>query len=129
MNPGSGGRASLCDKNAQSSVTALTTGPSVRPASKAGVHEQESVEIRARVRNPKEVEKKTMNPEDGAQPVPNYMKPCVSLDVHKGSITATRMDPGGKVVKTWTLSTTRTDIVTLAQGIAGGTPVILETST
>ena len=129
MNPGSGGRLGLCNENAPRSVTALTTGPSVQPAPKAGVHEQENVETRARVRNPKEVEKKNMNPEEGAQPVPNYMKPCVSLDVHKGSITATRMDPGGKVIQTWTFPTTPTEIVTLAQGITAGTPVVLEAST
>ena len=70
-----------------------------------------------------------MQPEPIAAPTPNYLRPCVSLDVHKGSITATRMEPGGQVVKTWTLPTTRADVATLAQGISSSVPVVLEAST
>jgi transposase len=65
----------------------------------------------------------------GAAPTPNYLRPCVSLDVHKGSITATRMEPGGQVTKTWTLPTTRVDVATLSRGISTSVPVVLEAST
>ncbi len=70
-----------------------------------------------------------MQPQPGAQPAPNYLRPCVSLDVHKGSITATRMEPGGQVAKTWTLPTTRSEVLSLAQGIPPSVPVVLEAST
>ncbi len=111
------------------SVAAPTTGPSVRPVPKTDTREQESVETRARVHEPNKEVAKTVQPEPGAQPAPNYLRPCVSLDVHKGSITATRMDPGGQVVKTWTLPTTRSDVAGLAQGIPSSLPVVLEAST
>lgn len=68
-------------------------------------------------------------PEKLVPPVPNYLRPCVSLDVHKGSITATRMGPGGQVVQTWTFPTTRTEIASLAQSVPGSVPVVLEAST
>ena len=61
--------------------------------------------------------------------MPNYRRPCVSLDVHKGSITATRMDPGGQVVQTWTLPTTRSNIASLAYSVPEAVPVVLEAST
>ncbi len=67
--------------------------------------------------------------EQEASPVPNYLRPCVGLDVHKGSITATQMGPGGKVSKTWTLPTTRTEIHELAKIIPATVPVVLEAST
>ena len=110
-------------------MAALTTGPSVPPAPRARTHEQERVETRARVHEPNREVVKNVQPEPGAQPTPNYLRPCVSLDVHKGSITATRMDPGGQVVRTWVLPTTRSDVLSLVQGIPVATPVILEAST
>ena len=70
-----------------------------------------------------------MQHEPAAHPAPNYLRSCVSLDVHKGSITATRMGPGGQVIKTWTLPTTRSEVASLAQGIPASTPVVLEAST
>lgn len=70
-----------------------------------------------------------MQPPTDAQPLPNYLRPCVGLDVHKGSITATQMDPGGKVVRTWTLPTTRTEVLSLAESIPPKVPVVLEAST
>ena len=70
-----------------------------------------------------------MQTELGASSVPNYLRACVGLDVHKGSITATRMEPGGKVSKTWTFPTTRSEIHALAQTIPSLVPVVLEAST
>ena len=110
-------------------MAAPTTGPSAPPAPKARTREQESVETRARVHEPNKEVAKTVQPEPGAQPAPNYLRPCVSLDVHKASITATHMEPGGQVLKTWTLPTTRADVLTLAQGIPASVPVVLEAST
>jgi transposase len=101
----------------------------VPPARKAGRHVQESVETRARVRESNKEGRNIVKPEAGNVPVPNYLRPCVGLDVHKGSITATRMDPGGQVVKTWTLPTTRPDIASLAEGIPHSVPIVLEAST
>ena len=127
MNSGPGGRSDLCASGAKFSVTAPTTGPSARPTLRAGLREQESVETRARVHETNEEVSKTVQPE--AVPTPNYLRPCVSLDVHKGSITATRMEPGGKVTKTWTIPTSRVNVATLAQGISASVPVVLEAST
>ncbi len=70
-----------------------------------------------------------MQPPADAQPLPNYLRPCVGLDVHKSSITATQMDPGGKVVRTWTLPTTRAEVQSLAASIPTTVPVVLEAST
>jgi transposase len=39
------------------------------------------------------------------------------------------MDPGGQVMETWTLPTTRSDIVSLAESIPDSVPVVLEAST
>ncbi len=100
----------------------------MRPVPRAGMHEQERVETRARVRKPKEVVK-NMQPEDGAAPVPNYMRPCLGLDAHKGSITATRMGPGGQVEKTWTIPTNRVNVETLARDVMGTLPIVVEAST
>jgi transposase len=101
----------------------------VRSSRRAETHEQESVETRARVRESTREATKNVKPEPSAEPTPNYLRPCVSLDVHKGSITATRMDPGGKLVETWTFPTTRTEIVSMAKGVPPSTPVVLEAST
>ena len=92
------------------------------------MHEQENVETRALVHKPTEVGKK-MQPDSGAAPVPNYMRPCLGLDVHKGSITATQMGPGGVVQKTWTFSTTRATVKALAQEVRNTMPIVLEAST
>lgn len=70
-----------------------------------------------------------MEPTVSEQTLPNYLRPCVSLDVHKGSITATQMDPGGKVVRTWILPTTRAEVQSLAESIPDSVPVVLEAST
>lgn len=126
---GPGGRCGLCAIGANSSVAASATGPSARPALRAGLREQESVETRARVHASNQEVSKIVQPDPGAQPVPNYLRPCVSLDVHKGSITATRMEPGGQVQRTWTLPTTRSDVLALAGGIPVAVPVVLEAST
>ena len=129
VNSGPGGRCGLCAIGANSSVAASATGPSARPVLRAGLREQESVETRARVHASNQEVSKIVQPDPGAQPVPNYLRPCVSLDVHKGSITATRMEPGGQVQRTWTLPTTRSDVLTLAGGIPVAVPVVLEAST
>ena len=129
MNSGPGGRQFLCASRAMTSVAAPTTGPSAPPAPRARPRVQESVETRARVHVPNLEVVKTVQLEPGAQPTPNYLRPCVSLDVHKGSITATRMEPGGQVAKTWTVPTTRTEVNGLAQSIPAGMPVVLEAST
>ena len=97
MNSGPGGRSDLCASGAKFCVPAPTTGPSARPALRAGLREQESVETRARVHETNEEVSKTVQPE--AVPTPNYLRPSVSLDVHRGSITVPRMEPGGKVTK------------------------------
>jgi transposase len=65
----------------------------------------------------------------GTEPTPNYLRPCVGLDVHKGSITATRLDPGGRLVQTWTLPTTRSSVLALAEAIEEPVPMVLEAST
>ena len=98
------------------------------PAPKARTHEQENVETRAQVHKPTEVER-TMQPAIGAMPAPNYMRPFLGLDVHKGSITATQMGPGGVVLKTWTFPTTRATVKTLAQEVKDTMPIVLEAST
>ena len=72
---------------------------------------------------------RNVQPPADAQPLPNYLRPCVGLDVHKSSITATQMDPGGKVVRTWTLPTTRAEVQSLAASIPTTVPVVLEAST
>jgi transposase len=100
----------------------------VPPAPRARTHVQEGVETRARIHNPKE-EEQNVQTELDVSPVPNYLRPCVGLDVHKGSITATRMEPGGKVSKTWTFPTTRPQIHALAATIPTSVPVVLEAST
>jgi transposase len=109
-------------------VAVPTTGPSVPPAPRTRTHVQEGVENRARIREPKEEEKNVQTDRD-VSPPPNYLRPCVGLDVHKGSITATRMEPGGKVSKTWTFATTRPEIQSLAATIPASLPVVLEAST
>ncbi len=109
-------------------MAARTTGPSVPPASSARTHVQEGVETRVRILKPEE-EEVVNDPEPRALPTPNYLRACVSLDVHKRSITATRMDPGGQLVQTWILPTTRSDLRTLAQSVPASTPVVLEAST
>jgi transposase len=60
---------------------------------------------------------------------PNYLRPCVGLDVHKGSITATELGPGGHFVKSWTLVTTREQVLTLTPAAGISLPMILEAST
>jgi transposase len=129
VNPGLGGRAGPCASSAPGSLAAPTTGPSVPPTAKVRTHVQEGVETRARIRQTIEEGTKTMPTEPTGSTTPNYLRPCVSLDVHKGSITATRMDPGGRVARTWTVPTTRSDVRALADAIPSAVPVVLEAST
>nr|MBF6558572.1 hypothetical protein [Acidimicrobiales bacterium] len=70
-----------------------------------------------------------MEPTQGAVTTPNYLRPCLGLDVHKDSITATRMGPGGEVLKTWKLATTRAEVLALTRDLEGPTPIVLEAST
>lgn len=70
-----------------------------------------------------------MEPNQGAATTPNYLRPCLGLDVHKDSITATRMGPGGEVLKTWKLATTRSDVLALTRDLERSTPIVLEAST
>jgi transposase len=102
----------------------------VRQITTIRAHEQEGVETRTRVRKPMKEEMRTMEPIPGAATTPNYLRPCLGLDVHKNSITATRLGPGGAVLKTWNLTTTRTDVLALTRDLEGTTtPIVLEAST
>lgn len=60
---------------------------------------------------------------------PNVGRPCLGLDVHTSSITATRLDPGGQTMKTWTFPTTRDALVGLTQEVMANVPIVLEAST
>ena len=129
VNPGLGGRSPDCALSASRSMAAPTTGPSVRSVRRTGTHVQEYVETRVRIRQANKEGELNVSIEPGVASTPNYLKPCVSLDVHKGSITATKMDPGGRVAQTWSFPTTRSEITHLAQAIPAATPVVLEAST
>jgi transposase len=101
----------------------------VPPVSPTRTHELEYVETRVRVRTNRSEEENNMRTEMGTETTPNYLRPCVGLDVHKGSITATRLDPGGRLVKSWTLPTTRSGVLALAGTIERPVPMVLEAST
>jgi transposase len=105
------------------SVAALTTGPSGSRIDPIRVPVRETVETRGRVRPTKEA-KQNMN--DGVR---HYERPCVGLDVHKGTTTATYLEAGGKTMKKWTFPTTRPELLALAKQMGTSVPIVLEAST
>ncbi len=56
-------------------------------------------------------------------------RPCVGLDVHRNSITATYLDPRGSSKRTWTFPTTRSALAAMSKELDKKVPVILEAST
>ena len=81
------------------------------------------VETRGRVRPTKEAK---ANVNDGAM---RFERPCVGLDVHKGTTTATYLAAGGKRMKQRTFPTTRPQLLALAKELGPAVPFILEAST
>ena len=122
MKPGPGGRVSLGTTSASVSLAAPTTGPSARRAS-ARQRVWEKVETRARFHHTKEGTKTVEAIGTHAE------RACLGLDVHKDSITATHLAPGGKTLRTWTVPTNRRSVLALARGVAPATPIVLEAST
>ena len=59
----------------------------------------------------------------------NAERACLGLDVHKDTITATHLGPGGKTLRTWTVPTTRRSVLALAKEAAPAAPIVLEAST
>jgi transposase len=55
--------------------------------------------------------------------------PCLGLDVHKATTTATHLGPDGKTKRVWTFPTTRSALHALAEEIDRTTPIVLEAST
>jgi transposase len=55
--------------------------------------------------------------------------PCLGLDVHKSTTTATYLGPDGKPMRVWTIPTTREALRTLSTEIDPATPLVLEAST
>lgn len=55
--------------------------------------------------------------------------PCLGLDVHKATTTATYLGPDGKTKRVWTFPTTRSALHALAAEIEPHTPMVLEAST
>ena len=55
--------------------------------------------------------------------------PCLGLDVHKATTTATYLGPDGKTKRAWTFPTTRSALTALATEIDAGVPMVLEAST
>ncbi|MCI4323936.1 MAG: IS110 family transposase [Thermoplasmata archaeon] len=56
-------------------------------------------------------------------------RPCVGLDVHRNSITATYLDPRGSSKRTWTFPTTRSALAVMSKELGKKVPVVLEAST
>jgi transposase len=81
------------------------------------------VETRGRVRPAKEAKK---NVNDGAM---HFERPCVGLDVHKGTTTATYLAPGGRRLKQRTFPTTRAHLLAFAREVGTSVPIVLEAST
>ena len=121
VKPGPGGRVSLGTTSASVSLAAPTTGPSARRAS-ARQRVWEKVETRARFHHTKEGTKTVEAIGTHAE------RACLGLDVHKDSITATHLAPGGKTLRTWTVPTIRRSVLALARGVAPATPIVLEAS-
>lgn len=122
MKPGPGGRAKLGTSSALASLAAPTTGPSARRA-RARQRVWEKVETRARFHTNREGTKTVEAMETNAD------RACLGLDVHKDTITATHLGPGGKTLRTWTVPTTRRSVLALAKGAAPAAPIVLEAST
>lgn len=55
--------------------------------------------------------------------------PCLGLDVHKSTTTATYLGPDGKTKRVWTIPTTREALRGLSTEIDPATPLVLEAST
>ncbi|HTT73828.1 MAG TPA: IS110 family transposase [Thermoplasmata archaeon] len=55
--------------------------------------------------------------------------PCLGLDVHKSTTTATYLSPDGKPKRAWTFSTTRGALVALRAEVDASVPIVLEAST
>ena len=104
-------------------MAALTTGLSVTRAPNARLHVREVVETRVRILPSKEV-RTEVNEEKGWTP-----SPCLGLDVHKSTTTATYLGPDGKPKRVWTFSTTRSALTALATVVDGRAPIVLEAST
>jgi transposase len=84
---------------------------------------REDVETRDRVRPTKEANKRV---NDGTM---RFERPCVSLDVHKGTTTATYLGPRGTQMRQRTFPTTRPQLLALAHEVGTEVPIILEAST
>jgi transposase len=55
--------------------------------------------------------------------------PCLGLDVHKSTTTATYLGPDGKPKRAWTFPTTRSALAALRGSVDGAVPIVLEAST
>ena len=55
--------------------------------------------------------------------------PCLGLDVHKATTTATYLGPDGRPKRAWTFPTTRSALTALSTEVDGTVPVVLEAST
>lgn len=65
-----------------------------------------------------------MNEESGWTP-----SPCLGLDVHKSTTTATHLGRDGRPMRVWTFPTTRGALAALAREVDPETPIVLEAST
>ena len=63
---------------------------------------------------------------DGAT---HFERPCLGLDVHKGTTTATYLEAGGRTMKKWIFPTTRPHLLDLAKQMGISVPIVLEAST
>ncbi|MGI0129423.1 MAG: IS110 family transposase, partial [Thermoplasmata archaeon] len=61
--------------------------------------------------------------------VMRFERPCVGLDVHKGTTTATYLAAGGRRMKQRTFPTTRPHLLALARELGTEVPIVLEAST
>lgn len=60
---------------------------------------------------------------------PHFEQPCIGLDVHKGTTTATYLGPGGRRMRQRTFPTTRPHLLAFAKEVGTSVPIILEAST
>lgn len=58
-----------------------------------------------------------------------WSRPCLGLDVHRNSITATYLDPRGTAKRTWTMPTTRDALAAMSKELDKKVPVVLEAGT
>lgn len=105
-------------------MATLTTGPSVIRALSARRQVREVVETRDRI-PPSKKEVGTKVNEEGAW----TPSPCLGLDVHKSTTTATYLGPDGRPKRVWTFPTTRSAQAALPTVVDGGAPIVLEAST